>query len=32
MRETLSSNHFGNDCGLFSLQGIVEGVNLMSRE
>lgn len=26
------TDHFGNGCGLFSLQGIVEGVSLMSKE
>jgi hypothetical protein len=28
----MDTDHFGGNCGLFSLQGVVEGVNLMSKE
>lgn len=27
----MDSDHFGNGCGLFSLQGLVEGISLMSK-
>lgn len=31
-KNSYDADHFGTGCGLFSLQGMVEGIGLMSRE